>query len=85
MNNEFKTTTDVKKQHTVPRFLLDKFGRGKKGKRESCILLTNLINENFNSRCSMQQLETLFTTLKTTQKGQAWSLFLGYMKLRLRH
>lgn len=30
---QLKTTTDVKKQHTVPRFLLDKFGFGKKGKR----------------------------------------------------
>ncbi|ALM54078.1 DUF4238 domain-containing protein [Halomonas huangheensis] len=28
-----KITTDVKKQHTVPRFLLDKFGFGKKGKK----------------------------------------------------
>ncbi len=28
-----KFTTNVKKQHTVPRFLLDKFGFGKKGKK----------------------------------------------------
>jgi hypothetical protein len=33
MNQTFKITTDVKKQHTVPRFLLDKFGFGKKGKK----------------------------------------------------
>jgi hypothetical protein len=33
MSKPFKITTDVKKQHTVPRFLLDKFGYGKKGKR----------------------------------------------------
>ncbi|WP_219623228.1 DUF4238 domain-containing protein, partial [Vibrio parahaemolyticus] len=28
-----KLTTDVKKQHTVPRFLLDNFGFGGSGKR----------------------------------------------------
>lgn len=33
MSKPFKLTTDVKKQHTVPRFLLDKFGFGKKGKK----------------------------------------------------
>lgn len=33
MNKPLKLTTDVKKQHTVPRFLLDKFGFGKKGKK----------------------------------------------------
>lgn len=33
MNKQKGITTDVKKQHTVPRFLLDKFGFGKKGKK----------------------------------------------------
>lgn len=33
MNSSFKFTTDVKKQHTVPRFLLHNFGFGKQGKR----------------------------------------------------
>ena len=33
MKKPLKLTTDVKKQHTVPRFLLDKFGSGKKGKK----------------------------------------------------
>lgn len=33
MSKPLKITTDVKKQHTVPRFLLDKFGFGKKGKK----------------------------------------------------
>lgn len=33
MKKPLKLSTDVKKQHTVPRFLLDKFGSGKKGKK----------------------------------------------------
>lgn len=33
MNDKLKLSTNVKKQHTVPRFLLDKFGFGKKGKK----------------------------------------------------
>lgn len=33
MKSSFKLTTDVKKQHTVPRFLLDQFGFGKKQKK----------------------------------------------------
>jgi hypothetical protein len=33
MSKSFKLSTDVKKQHTVPRFLLDHFGFGKKNKK----------------------------------------------------
>ena len=33
MRQPLKITTDVKKQHTVPRFLLDNFGFGGKGKK----------------------------------------------------
>lgn len=33
MNKPFKLSTDVKKQHTVPRFLLDHFAFGKKNKK----------------------------------------------------
>jgi len=33
MSQSSKLSTDVKKQHTVPRFLLDHFGFGKKNKK----------------------------------------------------
>ncbi|MCR9567124.1 DUF4238 domain-containing protein [Vibrio diabolicus] len=42
MHSPLKLTTDVKKQHTVPRFLLDQFGFGKKGKKRQLFTFDKL-------------------------------------------
>lgn len=47
MNNKFKLSTNVKKQHTVPRFLLDKFGFGKKGKKRKLYTFDKLNERKF--------------------------------------
>lgn len=47
MNENLKMTTDVKNQHTVPRFLLDKFGFGKKGKKKKLFTFDKLNDRVF--------------------------------------
>ncbi|EHH1216038.1 DUF4238 domain-containing protein [Vibrio parahaemolyticus] len=47
MNTPLKLTTDVKKQHTVPRFLLDQFGFGKKGKKRQLFTFDKLTERVF--------------------------------------
>lgn len=47
MSKSLKLTTDVKKQHTVPRFLLDKFGFGKKGKKRKLYTFDKLNTRKF--------------------------------------
>ncbi len=42
-----KLITNVKKQHTVPRFLLDKFGFGKKGKKRKLFTFDKLNERKF--------------------------------------
>lgn len=49
MNKTFKMTTDVKKQHTVPRFLLDKFSFETSGKRNRLFTFDKL-----NEKCFEQ-------------------------------
>lgn len=47
MSKPLKFTTDVKKQHTVPRFLLDNFGFGNKGRRRQLYTFDKLNTRQF--------------------------------------
>lgn len=47
MNENLKMTTDVKKQHTVPRFLLDKFGFGRKNRKRKLYTFDKLSSRVF--------------------------------------
>lgn len=47
MNKPLKITTDVKKQHTVPRFLLDKFSFETRGKKNRLFTFDKLNEKSF--------------------------------------
>ena len=76
MTEDLKLTTEVKKQHTVPRFLLDNFGFEKGGARPKNYIPTiSSLSVPISSLFTTHLHVILFTILKTILISIAWSLY----------
>lgn len=62
-------TTKVKKQHTVPKFLLKNFGLGKKEDHKKLFTFDKKKKKYFSNLLVMQQLEIHFIILLIIQNN----------------
>jgi hypothetical protein len=66
-----KLTTNVKKQHTVPRFLLDNFGFGKKNKKRKLFTYDKRTSRVFQQSVYDATTRNSFYNLKNTQDNKS--------------
>lgn len=77
MKKQYDLSTDVKKQHTVPRFLLDHFGHGKNKRKRRLFTYDKLNSKVYQQSVYDATTRNVFYNLKEHPEGASLEPILG--------